>query len=161
MKRCTQCGEEKPRSEFYARASAKDGRRSSCRVCDLDHARTPAGKAARHKYKRTPKGEGATRKYKRGPAGKAATRRYEAGENGRAASRRKAARSRAKWPEKVKARMAVRHAITANRLPPATMFTCECGDPAEEYHHFAGYDEANWFFVNAVCRPCHFVEHTP
>ena len=27
MKRCTQCGEEKPRSEFYARASAKDGRR--------------------------------------------------------------------------------------------------------------------------------------
>jgi len=33
MKRCSKCGEEKPREEFYADKRAKDGLFSSCKVC--------------------------------------------------------------------------------------------------------------------------------
>lgn len=32
-KKCTKCGEEKPLSEFYKRAGAKDGYRATCKVC--------------------------------------------------------------------------------------------------------------------------------
>lgn len=43
MKRCKTCGQVKPLDEFYRAATAKDGQRSECKVCDL------AGKAARYR----------------------------------------------------------------------------------------------------------------
>lgn len=33
MKRCTHCGAEKPKSEFYGRSSSQDGLQSWCKAC--------------------------------------------------------------------------------------------------------------------------------
>ena len=34
FKKCSLCGEVKPLTEFYKRASMKDGHRSECKVCN-------------------------------------------------------------------------------------------------------------------------------
>jgi len=44
LKRCSKCGEEKPVSEFYRDARARDGLKSRCKEC-YDAARRPDGQA--------------------------------------------------------------------------------------------------------------------
>lgn len=39
MKRCTKCGEEKPKSEFYKQKTHKDGLRSQCKKCVNKHGK--------------------------------------------------------------------------------------------------------------------------
>ena len=63
MKTCSKCGENKPRSEFYARPEAADGLRSKCKLCFRaymkarikQYRRTARGKAtkraSRHEYR--------------------------------------------------------------------------------------------------------------
>jgi hypothetical protein len=36
LKRCSKCGQDKPRTEFYADRRAADGCRSRCKACDLE-----------------------------------------------------------------------------------------------------------------------------
>ena len=39
MKKCTKCGEEKPKSEFYKQKTHKDGFRSQCKACTNKHGK--------------------------------------------------------------------------------------------------------------------------
>jgi hypothetical protein len=58
---------------------------------------------------------------------------------------------------KIRARNEVNSAVQRGdlvRLPCAT-----CGAPKADAHHHAGYDEANWFNVEWLCRRCHLREH--
>lgn len=53
MKTCRVCGALKPRSEFHAHNSSKDGRRGDCRACrcarQQAYARTDAGRDVQHR----------------------------------------------------------------------------------------------------------------
>ena len=74
--------------------------------------------------------------------------------------RKKMAKRRATRPDhrfKEKARMAVGHSVEAGQTPPASFFQCntQCGEMAEEWHHFAGYEEKHWFFILPLCKSCH------
>lgn len=129
MKQCRKCGEEKDLSEFFKDRSRKDGLQSWCKACRAAHCKTPRGRESAHRYITSDKGLA------------------------------NEARRRRRDPEKRAARSAVTVAVRDNRIPPPSMLTCECGEPAQEFHHFAGYDEPNWFNVNPMCSPCHKKEH--
>jgi hypothetical protein len=74
-----------------------------------------------------------------------------------------ARRYRERYPERVRAKGAVRRALNEGRLarPPR----CQaCGGKPTPHgsnryglvaHHHAGYDEANWLNVTWLCVPCH------
>jgi len=54
------------------------------------------------------------------------------------------------------ARMAVRVAVRAGRMTPVTALTCtDCGEPAQQYDHYLGYEPEHYLSVQAVCRRCH------
>jgi len=63
VKRCRECGEEKPLSEFYRRAANRDGRRGNCKACQNARAQTwrdahpKRAKAIRDKYRHSHKSE--------------------------------------------------------------------------------------------------------
>lgn len=44
MKRCTKCGELKPRTEFYAEKACRDGLRGECKACFAARAKVWYGK---------------------------------------------------------------------------------------------------------------------
>lgn len=47
-------------------------------------------------------------------------------------------------------------------LPRAKTLMCaDCGNPADEYHHHAGYEEEHWLDVVPLCRECHLARHHP
>lgn len=57
---------------------------------------------------------------------------------------------------KIKARLAVGHAVEYGRIPPARELLCAyCGEPAYEYHHHRGYARKYWLDVIPLCHPCH------
>lgn len=78
MKTCSKCKIERPKSGFYKRKDAKDGLKSSCKVCynkwRKKYIATPVGrKAIRNsvrKYSNTPKGREANNKYRATPGAK-------------------------------------------------------------------------------------------
>jgi len=62
--------------------------------------------------------------------------------------------------EKDKARHAIRAEIEHGKMPAPSELSCaDCGDPAEVYHHYAGYAEKDWLNVVALCRSCHTYRH--
>src|SRR5262249_40022903 len=50
LKRCSRCGEEKGRSEFYRDASRKDGFTHRCKKCDNARTKTPEYKSRKRAY---------------------------------------------------------------------------------------------------------------
>lgn len=79
-------------------------------------------------------------------------------ENGRRKHRELAEKYRAKNADKIKARSAVAHAITAGKLPKASSLQCKCGRQADEYHHHKGYAEEFHLDVVPMCAQCHRTE---
>ena len=66
------------------------------------------------------------------------------------------AASKARNPNGWRARNKVNHAIAAGRMArPADLMCIDCGNQAQDYDHFLGYDPAHWLHVQPVCRPCH------
>jgi hypothetical protein len=58
------------------------------------------------------------------------------------------------------ARMAVRAAVKAGVLPPASACFCaDCGAQAAQYHHWNGYAPEHWLEVRALCFKCHGRAH--
>jgi hypothetical protein len=58
---------------------------------------------------------------------------------------------------KIRARFEVNKAVKRGdlvRLPCGA-----CGASRADAHHHAGYDEANWFNIEWLCRRCHLREH--
>ncbi len=65
-----------------------------------------------------------------------------------------------KYPLRHKAQNYITHAVEARKIPPAREFKCEeCGEQAQEYHHYKGYEEENWLDVIPLCRKCHGIPH--
>ena len=55
-----------------------------------------------------------------------------------------------------RAREAVYRAVKSGTLVPATDLSClSCGQPAQEYDHYKGYERTVWLDVEPVCIPCH------
>lgn len=57
---------------------------------------------------------------------------------------------------RVKARLAVSRAVHRGDISRARDLPChDCNQPADQYHHWAGYEQHNWLNVIPVCLKCH------
>lgn len=55
------------------------------------------------------------------------------------------------------ARHAASNAVRAGKITPEPC--AKCGDSKTDFHHSNGYDEANWFIGEWLCRPHHAQTH--
>ena len=129
MKRCAKCGIEKSRSEFSRRTASKDGLCYLCKECDK--------KASAKWRKENP--EYPAKWAKENPEKLAVF-------NVRSNRKRGL-----KYPERVKARSAVSHALRDGRLHK---HPCSCGKTEVEGHHWS-YEEEHWLDVEWLCIKCH------
>lgn len=66
------------------------------------------------------------------------------------------ARHQQRYPERTRARAAVSDAIRSGLLAPPSAKSCAiCGTPAQHYHHWKGYGQADALDVQPVCTTCH------
>lgn len=179
---CNRAGQLLPLDEFPRNKVVKSGRTHLCKECtnrrNRAYRQTEAGKVATAQYKGSEKDKARRQRYDQSPRvkamrvdyfqtprGKAAVKRYQQSEKGKALAARhaqtpggKASRraTRARYPERIKARNAVNHAITADKIPHVSTQKCtECSNPAQDYHHYKGYAPENWLDVIPVCKDCH------
>ena len=150
-KRCCSCKQTKPISEFHKNRSKKDGFATGCKSCRIieitKYRKTEKGKATHRKE---------SKKYKKTLKGKAIRKRYQQGEKGKASRKRFVDRH----PNQLKAKNAVNNAITAGKLPRPDSLLCHyCSilhrKPAQQYHHWKGYEPEHWLDVVPVCLDCH------
>ena len=127
-KTCSKCKQPKPLSEFYPRKDRPCGYLAWCKNCFAIY-RKNQGRTNQKKYIRTEKGRIC-----------------------HVINNRKYANNH---PEKIKARCAVSNAITTNKLLRPTFFYCKCGKPAEQYHHWKGYEPKHYLDVIPICIKCH------
>ena len=136
-KACTKCGDVLPLSGFYARAKAKDGKTSACRVCVLDHLHSDAGRSSRAKY--------------------------YASDSGRENERQKAARYYRRNRRKSLARAKLRAAVKAGKVRrgPCAKYSPGQGWPCAgriEGHH-ESYGTGRELDVVWLCRRHHTQHH--
>ena len=68
---------------------------------------------------------------------------------------------REKYPLRHKARVCIKSAIAAGKIPPVKELLCnDCDSQAEHYHHSEGYQEEKWGVVEPLCRGCHLLRHS-
>ncbi|MHC4749533.1 MAG: hypothetical protein ACYTFW_06615 [Planctomycetota bacterium] len=171
---CTGCKELKPLNAFYRNKGTHDGYTSECKICRL--ARTK-------RYQATEQGQATTQAYNKSEAGRINQRKAAAkhrktekrrisnrrndikrsGTEQRKASHNEASiRYRKRHPHKVKAQSAVNVAVKKGVLPHVKTLKCtDCGNPAQQYDHWQGYDNHNWLNVQPVCIKCHSLRHRP
>ena len=138
-KRCSHCKKNKPLSEFGVNRAMKDGINYRCRGCIREYIKKyhktslwkKSHKKNQRKYNKTEIGSENVRKY---------TRRY-----------------RAKYPDRVAARVEVAKAIKRGDIESPANFKCvSCSKKrAKHYHHHKGYAKKHWLDVVPVCRQCH------
>ncbi|MCK5611574.1 hypothetical protein KAR91_57415 [Candidatus Pacearchaeota archaeon] len=121
-KKCWDCNQTKPLPEFYRDRRAKDGSQSRCKEC-------------RKAYDQSKKFKEVCQCYQQSEKGKARWRRY-----------------RNSFPEKIKARNIVNHAIKAGKLPRPNSLKCKCSKQARQYHH---PDYSKPLEVIPMCIKCH------
>ena len=141
-KTCSKCKQIKPLTEFYTRKASKDGKTYSCKMCI---------NIINDRYKKTEKGREISRRcchrYQQTEDGKKAIRRYGRSQKG--------LQRKYRFPEHYRARNKVNNAIQNGFLPSAKTHSCQCGQPAHEYHHHHGYKPEHWLDVIPVCIICH------
>lgn len=169
-KKCTKCGVVKPLSEYHADKRSSDGHYSHCRDCHYQATRayeqTDRGKEVVSKSKREWYYERGGREYDRikNASEEARLKRaeYLQTEAGKEAQKRKDAKRRELYPERLRAKLAVRDAIAKGILPPVNTLPCaECkdGTPALEYHH-SSYEREDWLKVVPLCKKHHAATYT-
>ncbi len=161
MKQCPKCGEDKPLSVFGTNRTTRDGLQSYCKSCR---------NAMQAAIRQTSEYREYYNAYMRRPDPKAKAR----------ARHRLHYRSehhqewrhtyRATNQDKVGARDTVRWEVSSGRIPPPGALTCGdqldasghrighgdgCGAPAQQYHHYLGYQAEHRLDVQAVCFVCH------
>ena len=167
-KQCSTCKQTKPIFQFSKDRSQKDGFQGRCKKCKSAYQKSKNGKAAQKRYRQSEKvknirkcyPQGAKRKtarkhYKQTGNSKVAVKRYNRSEKGKIVAKRRTLKYGLKYPEKIKARCAVMHAIEAGKLPRPDTLKCSCGKQAKEYHHYKGYKPEHWFDVIPKCIKCH------
>jgi hypothetical protein len=145
MKRCSKCKEWKEISEFGSNKSKKDGLATECKICaNINSLR----------YSHSPHGSKMRKLYEQRDNVKKRKADYEHSERGKQNKRK----NLNKFPEKRKARRMINNAIRDGRFPHSSTENCiACGNQAQEYHHYLGYDIEHWFDIQAVCKPCHII----
>ena len=148
---CSKCNQIKPSSDFYKKRSHKSGHQGYCKICHGIHSRN---------WLRSPKGTKYKNRYKASKKGKEILnqchKKYIKSEKGKAMMMR----VREKYPNRVKARVAVNHAIRDGMLPSTLFLLCsKCKKPAQQYHHHKGYAPEHWLDVIPICKKCHNSEH--
>lgn len=136
MKVCTGCGQELPRSEFYAHPRAPDGLRYKCKACFTSMRR----ETNRRRYANDP------------------TYRAERREAARASYRRTGYRSPVD-PTKRSARVTLQNAVREGRLTPSD--GCEdCGHDFSEFRREAHHEDySKPLDVAWLCSLCHGKRH--
>lgn len=155
-KRCPKCKQSKTISGFHKDRNRKDGYCCWCKVCCSKHVKkynkSERYKAIRKQYEQSEEGKVAIKRYRQSEKGKIKDKHYYQSEKGKASSKLYYSHH----PEEHKARQAINNAITSGKLPrPDTLLCHYCPKPAQEYHHWHGYEMAHWLDVIQVCRNCH------
>ena len=172
-KTCTKCGKKKPVSEFNRQAASKDGLKYQCKACtggcqkiyQVTHKEALAAArkiyCAKHKeaiassqksYRLTHKETIANYQKSYRAAHKEATASYRRSLSGKESQRKSDTRCRLKYPEKEKARQAVKYAVSTGRL--IRLWYCErCFITCQSEAHHLDYSkplEVEW-----LCFDCH------
>ncbi len=130
MKKCSKCHKTKPLFEYYKNKNRLDGHGTFCKTCQLEYYRSEKGKEVNKRCDQTEK---------RKKAHNIRTRLYQI-----------------KYPNRAKARHAIGNEICHGRLPRPNTKQCHCCPrQARYYHHYKGYNKANWLDVKPTCGPCH------
>lgn len=137
-KRCSKCKQNKPVSEFYRNRARKDGHLEQCKSCrkvyDKQFNRTEHRQAYLKKY------------YKE----------YFQNDENKASQRCAVNKYQKRHPEHQKARDAVKFAVRSGKLPRLNTKLCHyCPKPAQQYHHWHGYEKEHWLDVVPSCTKCH------
>jgi len=137
-KTCSRCGRTLPAVLFHRHRRSLDGLVSHCAECLSKRQRTDAGReikrVAARKFAHSAKGRRYIREYSR------YYRKIHVAES--------------------KARSAVSRATRDGHLPRANTQVCvQCGQAAEQYHHYLGYEHEHAINVIPLCRTCHIRQH--
>lgn len=146
-KRCSQCGEYKPTTEFYRRVSSKDGLQGKCKPCSADYQRH---------YKNSPRGRDTVKRYTDGEKGRETRKRYALSSKGAGIARSASKKWSQSNPEKRAAHRALAHAVEAGicRKPDS----CEqCGHAGMPHGHHEDYSRP--LSVRWLCPRCHMGHH--
>jgi|LakMenEpi03Aug12_release.lakeMendotaPanAssembly.Ray.scaffolds.fasta_scaffold834691_1 hypothetical protein len=172
MKKCTKCKTEKPVDAFSLNKRRKDGRQEWCKVCLSEHhlanRESILKKHAQYREANRLKLRLKQAEYNALHASK--TRIYSRDwrakvksdpikfERYREQTNAGVKRSRQKYPEREKARLAVSNAIISGKMTrPSSCSSCGCECKPEAHHD--SYDQDQWFNVRWLCRPCHEIHH--
>lgn len=155
-KRCSQCKQIKPLTDYSKNRNAKDGHQYQCKICRKVICRV---------FQQSVKGQIYHREYFRKYSKCEKYLKYLKSEKRRKVRKKygqsvKCKQMRKKHYKanfiKYQARHSVGHAIRNNKLSrPNTLPCYYCENKAKEYHHHKGYDPENWLDVVPVCIPCH------
>lgn len=133
MKKCSECGHEKPLSEFNKLRKSKDGHQSICRACCSAYNKARyASDPERHK--------GNVRKYRENNPRKVLETRLK---------------TCAKSPSRTRANKVVEAALACGELEnPGVCYGCGCvaGEHRIEAHH---HDYSKPLDIVWLCTPCH------
>ncbi len=152
MKKCIDCGANKPLSEFYRHPQMTDGHLGSCKSCKCAYqeqrrrmkvATDPtwvAAEAERHRQK-------VRRRYHD-------VLKHDPDYWVRHADHRRA--SDARYPDKYRARMVFRNAVRDRKVVRVDHCS-ECGKVGPAHGHHADYSKP--LDVEWLCPPCHFKRH--
>jgi hypothetical protein len=178
-KRCRDCGQIKPLSEFNKAIEGKDGLRRDCKSCQASAYKKYYDKHRENLIKRATqwvkdnkdcRNENRKRLYWKNPekmreeARKyAASHREETCERSRQWVKNNPDKHRIqtnlynlRHPDKQKAHQRVAYAVKAGKLPKVSALDCRaCGGRASEYHHYLGYAKEHWLDVHPYCAKCH------
>ena len=147
MKTCSKCYQEKDLTEFYKNRAQKDGFDCWCKTCHKAYCQSEMGKAIHRRHRQTEKGKISNRR---------AVDCYQKTAKGKAIQRAAKKRFYARHPNHLKAKNAVNNAIQVGKLsPPDTLLCHYCPKPAQQYHHWKGYEPEHWLDVVPVCTGCH------
>ena len=135
-KKCTECGKEKPLSEYHKHKQGRLGLNPKCKSCRKEFARTKRGK------------------------GLQAIRgtRYRLTDEGKRKHRADAKKSRGTWPLKHMARDAVNHAVNSGKLEKPDCCSI-CGNGGVIHGHHDSYEKEFWLDVRWLCVKCHNMVH--
>lgn len=176
-KKCPDCKQIKQLSEFHKSRAKKDGYQIICKVCrkeeNLKYRKThpekckASQKVWRSKNKNYPKQWRATesgklsekktqRRYNQSAHGKLVRHLHHQTEPYKILKRRGQKAYILRNPKRGKAIRAVQYAIASNKLPrPDTLLCYYCPKPAQQYHHWHGYEKEHWLDIVPACIICH------
>ena len=146
MKRCSKCKQEKPIPDFSVDRANKDGLRSQCKNCTKAYQQSDAFKQVKKQHRQSQKGRETYEKWKQG--------------SGREVRNRASRNFKKRNINFFEASKAITTAISLGHLCRAANFNClKCHQPADHWHHIAGYEPENQYCVIPVCINCHIKYH--